>query len=86
MIGGLFDAGHFVAGILSRMDQLIELELKRKRVAILCGLNEKHHQKRDDGRPGIDDELPCVAKAEVRTGDGPDDHDRGCEQKCRRLS
>jgi hypothetical protein len=41
MIGRLFDAGHFVAGILRRMDQLIELELKRERIPILRGLNEK---------------------------------------------
>ena len=53
-------------------DQLIEFDLYGVGVAILGILNQEHHEERNDRRPCINDELPCVAEAEERTGDDPD--------------
>src|SRR2546430_9302126 len=53
-------------------DELVELELDRLGVAILCILNKKHHQEGDDGRGGGDDQLPSVTELEDRAGDDPD--------------
>src|SRR5437867_1053418 len=52
-------------------DQLVELQLKRLRVAVLGALDDEDHQKRHDGRAGVDDELPGVGPAEERPGGGP---------------
>src|SRR5207248_3274024 len=49
------------------------LGLHRRRVAILAVLDQEHHQEGDDGRSGVDDQLPGVRIAEDRPGCGPDD-------------
>ena len=41
-------------------------------IAVLRVLNEKHHQKCDDGRAGINDELPGIGKMKHRAGYSPD--------------
>jgi hypothetical protein len=73
----IFDRGDPVLRIFHGDDQFGKLELKRHRVAVLCVLNQEHHQERDDRRSGVDDELPGVAVTEDRSGDGPyDDRQR----------
>ena len=37
---------------------------------VLRILNQEHHQKRDDGRAGVDYKLPCVRETEHRTRNG----------------
>src|SRR5437870_9998173 len=74
-------------------DELVELELDRLGVAILCILNKKHHQEGDDGRGGVDDQLPSVTELEDRSGDDPDrddayrkyKHSGATAEMCRRL-
>jgi hypothetical protein len=55
---------HLVLGVANRADDLVELDLHRFRVAVLRGLNQEHHQERDDGRAGVDDQLPGVTEPE----------------------
>jgi len=38
-------------------------------------LNNENHQKRDDCRPSVDDELPRIGVMEYRACDGPGDDD-----------
>src|SRR5215813_8755104 len=52
--------------------QFIELERHDPRFAVLGVLDQKHHQEGDNGRAGVDDELPSIRVAEVRAGEAPD--------------
>jgi hypothetical protein len=71
----LFEIEQRVVRALRGPDQLVELDLDRFGVPVLRVLNQKHHQKGDDRRAGVDDQLPGVAEAEKRAGDDPDrDH------------
>src|SRR5690349_1083299 len=47
-------------------DELIQLHLDRLRIAVLRVLDEEHHEKGDDRRSRIDDELPCIAEVKKR--------------------
>ncbi len=57
-------------------------------VAVLGVLDQEHHQKSDDGRGGIDDELPRIGKMKSGAGeqpngnyqDGPGESPRAAEQ------
>ncbi len=57
-------------------------------VAVLSVLDQEHHQKSDDGRGGVDDELPGIGKMKSRAGeqpnqnyqDGPGEGPRTAEQ------
>src|SRR4029077_7467779 len=51
-------------------------------VTILGVLNQKHHEKRDDGGRGIDDQLPCVGEMKCRPGDEPNKNDEHGTRKC----
>ena len=66
----MFDADEMVMGF-TRPDQFVQLGLDCSSVAVLRVLDEEHHQESDDGRAGVDDQLPCIGKAEDRTADGP---------------
>src|SRR5687767_5399748 len=71
-----------VVRALRGTDQLVELELHRLGIAVLGVLDDEHHQERDNGRGGVDDELPGVAEAEERSAQAPE-HDRAHgEQEC----
>ncbi len=48
-------------------------------VPVLGVLNNEDHQESDDGRPGVDDELPSVREMEHRAGNGPDDYYECCK-------
>jgi len=50
-----------VACRLQRPDQFIQLEVDGTSIAVLRVLNEKHHQKSNDCRSRIYDELPRIA-------------------------
>src|SRR5579862_7206345 len=47
--------------------------MERCGVPVLCVLDQEDHQKRDDRRSGVDDELPGVREAEVGPEARPDD-------------
>ena len=48
-------------------NELIKLYLDCRAVPILCVLYQENHQKRDDRRASIDNELPSVAEFKNRT-------------------
>ena len=62
-------------------NEFIKLCLNRRGVTILGVLNNEYHQKRDDRRPCIDDQLPGVGVMEYGTRDCPHDDNECCEQK-----
>ena len=53
-------------------------------IAVLGVLNQEHHQECDDGRAGIDDELPSVRKMKRWSGHGPNyDNENGYRERPR---
>ena len=52
-------------------DQLIEFYLDCGTVTILRILDKEDHKKRDDGRAGIDNQLPCITKSEEGSRHAP---------------
>ena len=64
-----------------RADQFVELGLERGAVAVLGVLDQEHHEEGDDGRPGVDDQLPGIGEAEKRPARGPDDDDCAAEDE-----
>src|SRR5262245_24165076 len=71
---------------LGDADQLVELDLQRRRVAVLRVLDQEHHQESYDGRAGVDDELPGVAVAEDRARHQPGDDREGGEHERARAA
>jgi hypothetical protein len=63
------------------INQLIEFQLESERVAGLGVLNEENHQKCNDGRSGVDYELPRIAEVEYWPCKGPYHHEQRREQK-----
>jgi hypothetical protein len=56
--------------------------MDRFRIPVLRILNQEHHQKSDDGRTGIDDQLPRIGKMKSRAGQRPDCDDENRAAKC----
>jgi len=75
-------------GILrrSRADQFVKFDLNRSAVPVLRILNQEHHEKGNDGRAGVDDELPRIRESEKGASKGPDHYDGRGEDKGRRLA
>ena len=80
----VFRCCELVVGAFDGDDQVGELDLQCQRVAVLAVLKQKHHQERDNRRAGVDDELPCVAETEDRTGGEPHNDNRQRRKKRRR--
>jgi hypothetical protein len=59
----VLDADEMVAA-LAHPDQLVQLGLDSRAVTVLGVLDEEHHHEGHDGRARIDDQLPCIGKAE----------------------
>jgi len=47
--------------------------MHRLRIPVLRALDKKHHEKSDDRRPSVDDELPGVREVKEGSGRQPDD-------------
>ena len=56
----LFEVEQGVVGLGHHEDQLIELELQGFGITVLGILDEENHQKGNDGRPRVDNQLPGV--------------------------
>ena len=83
----VFDVDQARAGALDGGDEFIELELNRQGFLVLRALNEKDHEKGDDGRTGVDDELPGVGETEHRAGNQPaENHGHGQREGPRAAS
>jgi hypothetical protein len=58
-------------------DKFVEFELHGSTVPILCVLDQEYHKERNDGRAGINDQLPGIAEPKQRAASSPnydDDH------------
>jgi len=67
-------------------DQFVELDLDGRTIAVLRILNQKDHQEGNDGRSGVDHELPSVGVAKQRAGKRPDKDDADRCYERRRFS
>ena len=65
---------HRIVRTLRGADHLVELQLNGCTISVLRILHQKYHEKRDDGRPGIDDELPRIAKIKNNPGQSPEQY------------
>src|SRR5947207_4747455 len=54
-------------------------------VAVLRVLDQKDHQKGDDGRRGVDDQLPSVGKMKRWSGENPNKNEKHCSGKSPRA-
>src|SRR6266496_2057811 len=70
-VGKLLEVDHRCAGASYAFDKFIQLQVNRFCVAVLRVLNQKDHQKGDDRRAGVDDQLPGVRIVKHWTGDRP---------------
>ena len=78
VLAEILEAKHLVPRVLVGADKFVEFELYGGRVAVLGVLEKEHHQEGDNGRAGIDDELPGVRVMKEGAGDGPcDDQHEG---------
>src|SRR5690606_2127652 len=73
----IFKVQKGVVRTLGGPDQFIELDLDRLRVPVLGVLDEKHDQESDDGRTGVDHQLPGVTESKKGACHQPDndEHD-----------
>jgi len=65
----------------ARSDQFIKLDLKSCAVAILRILDQKYHEKGNDGRACIDDQLPRIRILKNGSRYGPNDNHRAARMK-----
>ncbi len=85
-VGKLFKIDKFITRTFNGADQLVELQLNGFPVAVLSVLNQEHHQEGYDGGACVDDKLPRIGKMKHRSGRGPDDDNRNCDNECPRRS
>lgn len=55
-------------------EEFVEFDLDGGAVAVLGGLDEEDHQKRNDGGAGVDDQLPGAVEPENRSTHGPEEN------------
>ncbi|MNG13535.1 hypothetical protein D3C84_972200 [compost metagenome] len=66
-----FEPQHRISRFLVDPQQLIDFEVQDVGVTVLRVLDQKHHEERDDGRRGVDDQLPGVVVIENRPTQTP---------------
>ena len=72
LVAQMLDPDELLARFVDGAEELVELGLHRRGIAILAVLDQEHHQEGDDGRAGIDDQLPGVGIMKQGTGGSPD--------------
>src|SRR5262249_5064413 len=78
VLGQILDVDQPVRRAPPGGDDFVQLEVDGARVLVLGALDQEGHQERDDGRAGVDDELPCIREVEERSGEPPrDDNGEG---------
>src|SRR6516162_7665330 len=82
----LLDGYQAIAGPAVCRDQLVQLQVNGERILVLRALNQEDHQKGDDGRAGVDHQLPIFAVTEQRSEHRPDDHRQRGEKERRRAA
>ena len=86
LIGKVFEIDKVIARLFDRSNEFVQLELHCFGVAVLCVLNQEHHQKGDDGGRGVDNQLPRVGKMKHGAGKEPDQNDKHRCAKCPRAA
>ncbi len=64
VVGELFQIDEVIASTVKCADEFIKLQVHGFGVAVLGVLDQEHHQKCDDRRAGINDQLPRVGVME----------------------
>lgn len=67
-------------------DELIQLDLDGHAVPVLAVLDDEDHHEGDNGRAGVDDQLPGFRIAEKRTTDRPNDKRQHSQAKSYRTA
>jgi len=78
-IGKLLEIDEFIARVFNRANEFVQFQVNCLGVSILGVLNQKYHQEGDNGRSGVDDQLPRVGKVKNGASNEPDDND---QQSC----
>ncbi len=60
LIGKVLEIDKFIARSFDRSNEFVQLQMHCFSVAVLRVLNQKDHQKRDDRRGRVNDQLPSV--------------------------
>ena len=75
------DVDETITRALERGNNFVELELNGEGVLVLSALNEKNHQERYNGCPGVNDELPRVGESKQRPCGQPGDNQKNRESE-----
>jgi len=59
-IGKFFQIDEFISSAFQRSNYFVEFQMSRFSIAVLRILNQKDHQKSNNCRPGIDNQLPRI--------------------------
>ena len=80
--GQILDIDEPAARPFQRRHQFVEFQMYGLGVLVLRPLDQEHHEECNDGRSGVDHQLPGVGEPEERSGQRPDDDDadRACER------
>ncbi|RWW91100.1 hypothetical protein BHE74_00000325 [Ensete ventricosum] len=71
-------AEHGILCVLGDAQQFVDLDVQDVVVTVLRVLDQEHHQERDDGGRGVDDQLPGVVVVEIRPAQAPHQNQRHC--------
>src|SRR5690348_4297199 len=82
----VFDVDQTITRTFHCRHDLVELQMNRERVLVLRALNEKHHQKSDDGSAGVDYKLPGIGIMKDWTSGQPDDYGRKGQHESERCT
>src|SRR4029078_4473182 len=78
----IFGTYESIAGRFTACYQLIQFYLQGNRVLVLCLLNDKYHQKSNDGGTCINNELPGIRIMENGTGYSPNNNKNTSYNEC----
>lgn len=82
LVAQIFQINQMISRALYAADQFVELQMHGAGVAVLCILNEKNHQERDDCRKRIDYQLPGVKRIPQFVTERPGDDQQNGEDEC----
>ena len=83
LVRKILEIDEFITRVFDRANEFVQFQMNRFGVAVLRILNQKHHQKRNDGRGRVNNELPSVGKMKRGSGNEPDNNDKHGPRKCR---
>ena len=78
----IFDIDHVIVRFSDGADDFVQLQMDGVGVAVLGVLNEKDDQEGNDGRSGIDHQLPGIRIVIIGTGNRPHQNNRHRQNEC----